>query len=113
MSRPNARPVGPDALGRQQDVDPAARAQVEHALSLVEVGDGGRVAAAEAGQDGGVGQLGALERGVELADRSSRRIGAAAALLALTRGGGVVGADVSWMVSVVVRVSTVAVFMPY
>ena len=46
-----------DPLGRQQHVDAAAGAEVEHGLAGVEVGDGGRVAAAEAGQRGGVGQV--------------------------------------------------------
>ena len=36
-----------DAPGREQDVDPAAGAEVEDGLALVEVGDRGRVAAAE------------------------------------------------------------------
>ena len=45
-------PDGPsgraDPLGREQDVDPAARAEVEHALAFAKLGDGDRVAAAQA-----------------------------------------------------------------
>ena len=59
----------PDAAGREQDVDPAAGAEVEHGLALVQLGDRGRVAAAEAGQLGGLGQgvtvVGAVEAGAE------------------------------------------------
>ena len=36
-----------DAARREQDVDPAAGAEVEDRLALVQVGDRGRVAAAE------------------------------------------------------------------
>ena len=56
---------GPDAPGGEEDVDPAARAQVEHALALVQLRDGGRVAAAERSEHGRIGQLGALEGGVQ------------------------------------------------
>ena len=38
----------PDATGREQHVDAAAGAEVEHRLALAELCDGGRVAAAEA-----------------------------------------------------------------
>ena len=61
-----------DPLGRQQDVDPAARPEVEHALAGMEVGDRGRVAAAERREDRGVRQLVALERGVQVRRRWSR-----------------------------------------
>ena len=40
-----------DPAGGQQDVDAAAGAQVEHGLALVQVGDGERVAAAQARGD--------------------------------------------------------------
>ena len=57
----HVEPVGEagraDPLGGQQHVDAAARAEVEHGLAGVEVGDGGRVAAAEAGQRGRVGEV--------------------------------------------------------
>ena len=43
-------PGRPDASGRQQHVDPAAGAEVEHDFTGVEIGDGDRVAAAEAGE---------------------------------------------------------------
>ncbi len=39
-----------DAPGREQHVDAAAGAEVEHGLALVELGDRGRVAAAERGE---------------------------------------------------------------
>ena len=41
---------GADAAGGEQDVDPAAGAEVEHGLALVQLGHGGRVAAAERGE---------------------------------------------------------------
>ncbi|MCW3157285.1 hypothetical protein [Micropruina sonneratiae] len=44
-----------DATRRQQDVQPAARTEVEHVVAGVEVDQGGRVAAAERGC-GGAGQ---------------------------------------------------------
>ena len=50
----------PDALGGQDHVDAAAGAQVEHRLTLAQLRDRGRVAAAERCQHGGVGQLVAL-----------------------------------------------------
>ena len=56
----------PDPLGRQQDVDAAARAEVEDPLAGMEVGHRGRVAAAEGREDRGIGQLVALERRVEV-----------------------------------------------
>ena len=59
-----------NALGGQQHVDPAAGAEVEHPLALVEVGDRRRIAAAERGQDRSVGKLVPLEGRVEVgADR--------------------------------------------
>ena len=54
-----------DTLRRKQDVDPAARTEVEHALTLAQLGDRGRVATAEGGHDRGARQLVALEGGVE------------------------------------------------
>ena len=80
----------PDPLGGQEDVDAATGAEVEDALARVEVGDGGRVAAAERREDRGVGQLVALERGVEV---RADRLGIAAtrgALGGADRGVGVV-----------------------
>ena len=56
MSRPKAKPVGPDALGRQQHVDAATGSEVEDDLARSELGDGGRVAAAQAGEDGRIRQ---------------------------------------------------------
>ena len=47
---------GADPAGGEQDVDPAARAEVENGLALVELGHRGRVAAAERGELGGVGK---------------------------------------------------------
>ena len=49
-----------DALCGQDHVDPAAGAEVEHGLALVQVGDRGRVAAAERGEGCGLRQLPAL-----------------------------------------------------
>ena len=54
-----------DPPGREQDVDPAAGAEVEDRLALVQLGDRGRVAAAEAGQLGCLGQDVAITRVVE------------------------------------------------
>ena len=77
-----------DALRREDHVDPAARAEIEHDLSLAELGDGGRVAAAERRERGRVRQLAALLGGVErLAEsavlaRAARVAAAAAALVA-------------------------------
>ncbi len=50
-------PAGGDAAGRQQHVDAAARAQVQHRLAGVQRGDGDRVAAAQAGPQRAVGQV--------------------------------------------------------
>ena len=49
-----------DPLGREDHVDAAARAEVEHGLALAQVGDRGRVAAAERREHRRVGQLAAL-----------------------------------------------------
>src|SRR5439155_13033393 len=46
-------------------VDPAARAQVEHGLALVQVSDRGRVAASEAREHGRLRELLALQRVVQ------------------------------------------------
>ena len=53
--------------GRQQHVDAAAGAKVQHDLALAQLGDRGGVAAAEACQHGGIGQRAALVGGVQLA----------------------------------------------
>ena len=82
-----------DALRGEQDVDPAAGAEVEDALALVQVGDGDRVAAAEAREDGRVGQLRLLERGVEAGADRLGLAGAAAAGGRLDCRRGVPGAD--------------------
>ena len=55
MSRPMALPVWPDAAGGEQHVGPAAGAEVEDRLALVQVGDRGRDAAAQRRLDGAVG----------------------------------------------------------
>ena len=49
-----------DASSRQQDVDPASGAEIEHDVTGVEVGDGDRVAAPEARQRGRLGQAAEL-----------------------------------------------------
>ena len=60
----HVQPVGdtgrPDPLGRQDHVDSAAGAEVEHGLALVEICDSGRVAAPERGQCRRLRQLAAL-----------------------------------------------------
>ena len=66
-------PVGADAAGGEQDVDAAAGAEVEHGLARVQVGHRGRVAAAQRGEHGGVGQLVALAVVVE-AGAEQRRL---------------------------------------
>ena len=43
MSSPMALPVGPTRRAEMQHVDAAARAEVEHGLALVQIGDRGRV----------------------------------------------------------------------
>ena len=61
-----------DAPRGQDHVDPAAGAEVEHRLALAELGDRGRVAAAEAGERCRLGELAPLLGGVErLAERRS------------------------------------------
>ena len=65
-----------DAPGREQHVDAAARAEVEHGLALVEVGDRGRVAAAERRELRRVRQrlaVLALRRGRSRRRRAARR----------------------------------------
>ena len=66
MSRPYALPARADPPRREEDVDAAAGAQVEDGLALVQLGDGGRVAAAERGQLRRLGQGVALGIRVEL-----------------------------------------------
>ena len=51
MSSPIAFPVGADAAGGDEHVGAGARAEIEHRLALVEVGDRGGNAAAERGLD--------------------------------------------------------------
>ena len=102
---------GADPPGAQEHVDPAARAQVQDGLALVELGHRGGVAAAQAGQQRGVGELVAVQGGIELGAEpgllSRRGTAAAAAVTAavgrlptptvangdLGRGGGVAGPD--------------------
>jgi hypothetical protein len=66
----HVQPVGlagrADPLGGQEHVDAAARPEVKDGLARGEVSHGGRVAAAQAGQQGGVGQLFAIQGGVQL-----------------------------------------------
>ena len=87
------------------------RAPAMQPSHLVEVGHGGRVAAAQAGQQGGVGELVAVQGGVQLGSEAGllggRGAAAAAAVAAAVgrlptatvatghfdRGGGVAGAD--------------------
>ena len=77
MSTPYAKPVGPDPAGRQQHVDAAARAEVEHPLPRRELRDRQRVAAAERRGDRLDGQAGDLGRVVERLTEALARRGAA------------------------------------
>ena len=79
---------------------PAAGPEVEDALALVQLGDRGRVAAAEPGEDRGVGQLRLLERRVEAGADRLRLAGATTAGLRLERGLAYRARTSSWMVSV-------------
>ena len=72
---------GADALGRQQHVDAAARAQVQHHLAGAQLGQRRRVAAAQRRQHGGLGQAAGLHRVVQVARDgvgSGQRAGGAA-----------------------------------
>jgi hypothetical protein len=64
-----SRAARADTAGREQHVDAAARPEVEDPLSLVELGDRGRVAAPERGELGRIGKrvafLGGVEAGAE------------------------------------------------
>ena len=74
-----------DSRGGEEDVDAAAGAEVEDGLALVEVGDRDGVAAAEAREDGLLGELGAVVGRVEpAADERCRLVAATADLLAVT-----------------------------
>ena len=86
-------PGGPHPLRGQEHVDPAARAKVEHALALVELGHGDRVAATERGKDRRLGQLRPLERGIERRADRLGLTGTATAGVGLDRGRGVARAD--------------------
>jgi hypothetical protein len=59
-------PGGPDALRGEQDVDPAAGPQVQHRFPLVELGDGGRVATAEAREHGSLREVLRVQRLVQI-----------------------------------------------
>ena len=54
-----------DSLCREDDVDSAARAEVEHDLALAQIGNGGRVAAAKGGERRSIRELAALLGAVE------------------------------------------------
>src|SRR5207247_5665420 len=54
---------GADALGRQQNINTAARTEIENGLAFVEVGERGRIAAAERCEHGSLRQAARL-RGV-------------------------------------------------
>src|SRR3989454_3523866 len=70
----------PDALGGQQDIDAAARAEVEDRLPWVQLRQGGGIATAERREHGALGQPRGLAGVVQL--RSDGIAAAAAALLA-------------------------------
>ena len=55
MSRPITRPLGADPARADQDVGAGSRAEVEDGLAVVQVGDGGRQAAAERRRDAAPG----------------------------------------------------------
>ena len=96
---------GADAARGEQHVDAAARAEVEHRLSLPQLGDGGGVAAPEARRGGALGEacalVGVVQRLTELRrvvhPRRTTRAAAAALLLARRDGAcrlGIPGPDV-------------------
>jgi hypothetical protein len=68
-------PGGADAARGEQHVDAAARAEVEDRLALAELRDGDRVATAEAGESGRLGQLASL--GVVVQSGAEPLVGAA------------------------------------
>ncbi len=75
----HVEPVGgpgrADPLRRQDHVDPAARAEVEHRLALVQIGDRDRVAAAERREHRRVRELAALLGVIEhLSELRRRRV---------------------------------------
>ena len=84
---PDRAPGGADAAGGDEDVGAGARAEVEHGFALVQVGDGGRNAAAERRRDralsGALAGLGVVEHVAELAASTGR---AAAGFLGLAGG---------------------------
>ena len=65
MSKPEREARLADAPSGEDHVDAAARAEVEHRLALLRLGDRGRVAAAERGQRSRLGDLAALVHVVE------------------------------------------------
>ncbi len=73
----------PDAAGGEEDVDASAGAEVEDDLAGEEIGEGGGVAAAEAGEDGVLGEYARLIGRVEIAGD-----GVAAAEGGIAAGGG-------------------------
>ena len=75
-----------DSACGQQHVEAAARAEVEHGVAFVELGDGGRVAAAEADPHRGVGQV--VELAV-VAGAERRAVGGADAAAVSGPAGGV------------------------
>jgi hypothetical protein len=83
----------PDAPRREEDIDAAARAEVEHRLAGVEVGDGVRVPAAEARGDGFLGHAGTLVGVVKAEAKRPRRLVAATAAVAASAAGAVLGAE--------------------
>ena len=74
-----------DALGGEDDVDAAARPQVEHDVALVQLGHRGRVAAAEARQGGRVRKVTALVARVQRLAEGARRVVLAAGAAAAAR----------------------------
>ena len=76
-------PVGPDAPGGKQHVDAAAGAEIEHGFAGVELGQRGRIAAAERSQHGLFRNLAGLAGVVEIRgdriDATARAWGRAAA----------------------------------
>ena len=80
----------PDAARREQDVDAAARSEVEHHLSLMQLGERGGIAAPERGEDRLGGKGGRLGLGVEVGG-DGVVLGAAAARGAAAGGLGAAG----------------------
>ena len=90
-------PVRADTAGGQQNVDSAARTEIQHGVPGAHLGDGDRVAAAEAGPQGAIGQFAGrwIAGGTEAACREGAGIAVGDLLPGACRAGetGVAGGD--------------------